>query len=247
MKRSRFTEDQIFSILKEADAGDSVKEICRRQGIRWAHLGLGLSLLALACGDDQRPDTTPPAAVTDLAVVGITRSSVSLTWTAPENTGESGPAEAYDLRYSHQPADQLWETATPVDSLPAPAEPGTQEDLTVSGLMADSLYSFALRSRDAAGNWSGFSNLIWVQPADTIPPAPILDLALRDVTPTTATLTWTAPGDDGLQGTVARYEVRRAPTEITLESWEEATLVSTSANPVLAASTATTTDPRGTV
>lgn len=33
MKRSRFTEDQIFGILKEADAGESVREVCRRHGI----------------------------------------------------------------------------------------------------------------------------------------------------------------------------------------------------------------------
>ena len=33
MKRSRFTETQIISILKEADAGLSVKEVCRNQGI----------------------------------------------------------------------------------------------------------------------------------------------------------------------------------------------------------------------
>ena len=33
MKNSRFTESQIVSILKEADAGGKVKEICRRHGI----------------------------------------------------------------------------------------------------------------------------------------------------------------------------------------------------------------------
>jgi len=33
MKRSRFTETQIVSILKEGDAGTAVKEICRKHGI----------------------------------------------------------------------------------------------------------------------------------------------------------------------------------------------------------------------
>ena len=33
IKRGRFTETQIVSILKEADAGGKVKEICRHHGI----------------------------------------------------------------------------------------------------------------------------------------------------------------------------------------------------------------------
>lgn len=33
MKKSRFSESQIVAILKQADAGRKVKEICREQGI----------------------------------------------------------------------------------------------------------------------------------------------------------------------------------------------------------------------
>ncbi len=33
MKKARFTETQILGILKEADAGMAVKEICRSHGI----------------------------------------------------------------------------------------------------------------------------------------------------------------------------------------------------------------------
>ena len=33
MKRTRFTETQIIAILKEADSGMQVKELCRKHGV----------------------------------------------------------------------------------------------------------------------------------------------------------------------------------------------------------------------
>ncbi len=33
MKRSRFTEQQVFAILKEVEAGATVKDVCRQHGV----------------------------------------------------------------------------------------------------------------------------------------------------------------------------------------------------------------------
>ena len=49
------------------------------------------ALPGLGCGEEEEsviaPDTTPPAAVTDLAVTAVTESSVTMSWAAPGDDG----------------------------------------------------------------------------------------------------------------------------------------------------------------
>lgn len=52
---------------------------------------------------------------------------------------------------------------------------------------------------------------------DTIAPAAVSDLAVTAVTDSSATLVWTAPGDDGDAGRAAAYEVRHSPDPILTE------------------------------
>jgi len=48
---------------------------------------------------------------------------------------------------------------------------------------------------------------------DTIPPAPVPEFEVATVTPDSVTLRWNATGDDGREGTAARYEVRVRTSE----------------------------------
>jgi hypothetical protein len=104
---------------------------------------------------------------------GTGSDSVRLAWTAPGDDGTVGTASAYDLRVSDSPIDAgNWALATPVTGLPAPSAAGTRETFTVTGLTSGTVYYFALRTSDDAGNWSGISNVLrWDWVVDTAPPA----------------------------------------------------------------------------
>jgi flagellar hook capping protein FlgD len=113
-----------------------------------------------------------------LAVVGCTSlitgppahaqyrtSSMTLTWTATGDNGLVGQAAKYDLRYSATVIsgnDTLsWWNAAAVfpmgGRVPPPA--GTRDSVAVPGLIIGLKYYAILRLADAAGNWSGFSNV----------------------------------------------------------------------------------------
>ncbi len=56
---------------------------------------------------------------------------------------------------------------------------------------------------------------------DITPPARIADLVMTAVDSTSAVLEWTAPGDDGRDGTVAAYDVRYSTWDQVLLQWEQ--------------------------
>jgi subtilisin family serine protease len=105
-------------------------------------------------------DATPPAAVGNLAASADSPWSVTLTWTAPGDDGTAGRAGFYDVRYSSAPITAAtWAAASPARAEPAPRPAGSGESFTVTGLEPSTLYYFAVKVKDNAGNESALSNL----------------------------------------------------------------------------------------
>jgi hypothetical protein len=67
---------------------------------------------------------------------------------------------------------------------------------------------------------------------DITPPAAVTDLAVENPASTSLTLTWTAPGDDGNNGTAVRYDIRYADFPIDSSNVEDSRIIHVS-NPPL--------------
>jgi hypothetical protein len=112
----------------------------------------------------QRFDGMAPAAVA-LIVTEMETNSLTLAWVAPGDNGTSGgPAAQYEMKYStYSPMfdeEIWWEMASVVPNLPAPTQPGTVQEVTVSNLTRLKTYYFRLRTKDDAGNWSTISDAV---------------------------------------------------------------------------------------
>ncbi|MBU4579911.1 fibronectin type III domain-containing protein [Patescibacteria group bacterium] len=105
-------------------------------------------------------DTTPPAAITNLAVSATTNNSSTLTWTAPGDDNNTGTAATYDIRYSTATINGgNWASATAVTGEPTPSIASTPETMTVSGLLPGTTYYFAIKTSDEVPNTSAISNI----------------------------------------------------------------------------------------
>ncbi|UCG52209.1 MAG: choice-of-anchor D domain-containing protein [Candidatus Latescibacterota bacterium] len=82
----------------------------------------------------------------------------------------------------------------------------------------------AMAGRTVSGGRLNVFNM--VSGLDSIPPARVNDLTVVSTGSNTATLTWTATGDDSTYGTANSYDLRYSTSQIYWSNWEQATPVS---------------------
>jgi hypothetical protein len=155
-------------------------------------------------------DTIPPGAINDLLIKQETSSYIVLLWSAPGDDGTTGQAARYDIRYSSSLIDeQNWDTAIRATGAPKPQAANHIETFTLEGLASLRSYYVAIKTYDEEDNESPLSNCpMGTTKGESLPPAPVMDLAATTLNETEILLTWTAPGDDGMQGTASRYDIR---------------------------------------
>jgi chitodextrinase len=130
---------------------------------------------ATAFGYPSPHDHTPPTTPTNLHVTAVSSSSVSLAWNASSDNSGSFFYVLYANNTVVANASMMDTTAT------------------LTGLSSTTTYTFQIRARDQALNWSKFSNAVTATtlPANTQPAAPVLSAS--SVGPTHISLSWTTP------------------------------------------------------
>lgn len=120
-------------------------------------------------GGGFRPDTTAPAAVTDLSLVEVVGTDAFVRFTASGDDGRQGLAARYDLRVSNAPIELgNFYDATQVQ-VATPQAPGATETFKLP--LPDGVSYIALRVEDESGNISPLSNVVSVTtggPAEAI-------------------------------------------------------------------------------
>ena len=122
-------------------------------------------IISMNCYNDDQPsapkDVTAPAVVSDLRAGNATDSSITLTWTASGDDGNTGTAQGAQIRYSIHPItiDNMAESDLAVMTHMHPA--GDTESYVVNGLNAGMMYYFVERTYDEALNFAAISN--WVR------------------------------------------------------------------------------------
>jgi len=106
-------------------------------------------------------DSTPPAAVSDLEIVGREFDRLNFRFTATGDDGLTGTARFYDIRYSTAPIDETnWEGAKRGYDAPQPMSAGAEINYTLPRLDEATDYYIRMIAIDEAGNISDLSNQV---------------------------------------------------------------------------------------
>ncbi|MFC1888024.1 fibronectin type III domain-containing protein, partial [Candidatus Cloacimonadota bacterium] len=148
---------------------------------------------------------------------------IILSWTATGDDEMEGSSSGYEIRYSVTEINDVnWSDAVLVDQDIEPALPGEMESISVNNVPMQIDYHFALKAYDSEGNYSSVSNNVEASIiGDITAPADIMDLSVSDVSPESIMLSWTAVGDNDMEGSAAAYIVKISQTEITEGNWED--------------------------
>ncbi|MES1165164.1 MAG: discoidin domain-containing protein, partial [Verrucomicrobiota bacterium] len=151
-----------------------------------------------------------------------------LTWLATGDDGLSGKATRYEVfRHTRAFATEELGSVTPVANPPVPAPAGQLQTMTVTALHGETTYFWAVRAVDEAGNVGALSAVVGGA-TNNVPPAAVRSLAGKasaSAPNTSIDLTWTATGDDGLNGVATSYEIRYLAGPLSSQNFAAAKLV----------------------
>ena len=164
--------------------------------------------------------TTAPSAITDLSASTGGDDEILLAWTAPGEDGVIGTASSYIVKFATlQFTDQKsFDDAMTYEQEWVPLPAGSREERSMKGLPAKTTYYVAIEAKNNVGNQGSLSNLdknsAWVE--DQTPPAPITDLVVATGEyGGQLNLSWTAPGDNGIEWRATAYVVKYSLSQFT--------------------------------
>ena len=106
-------------------------------------------------------DTVAPAAITTLSATALTAHTIRLNWTAVGDDNTVGTATSYDLKYSTAVISAAnFALLPPVSGEPTPQVSGSAETMTLTGLLGNTTYYFAIKAIDDGGNAGAISNVV---------------------------------------------------------------------------------------
>lgn len=160
----------------------------------------------------------------DVLRARLEEGQADLFWLAPGDDGAVGTASSYEIFYADAPFDaNSLGSATRVVG-PAPAPAGSLQAWSVGGLQGEHQYYWAVRAVDDGGNAGALSAVVAAK-TNPVAPGVVSDLDGEATGMTTASLSFTATGDDADRGQATRYELRYAPWQLTSANFPLATKV----------------------